>query len=80
MSKVFAGVAGLVALSAGIFGGVDAVLSLQRAVVAFVAGGVLGAIVQAFVGAPVKKNKKPDEAEAQDSEKNQNEAEAERAA
>lgn len=53
MSKLVGGVAGIVALAAGIFSHVDAILCLQRAAVALVIGGIVGAFIQALLGSPV---------------------------
>ena len=53
MSKLFACVAGMVALAAGIYGNVDAVLCLQRAAVAFVVGACIGAFWQTVTSIPV---------------------------
>ncbi len=54
MPKLVACLAGLVALIAGIFGNVDPVLCLQRALVALVCGGCCGALWQAITSVPVQ--------------------------
>ena len=54
MPKLVGGVAGIVALAAGIFGHVDALYCLERAAVALVVGWIVGSILQALVGAPVE--------------------------
>jgi len=50
MPKIFAGVAGIVALAAGIFGSVDPLLCLQRAAVAWVLGLICGSLWVMVVG------------------------------
>lgn len=53
MPKLFACIAGMVALAAGIFGNVEATLCMQRAAVAFVLGAVIGAFWQSVTSVPV---------------------------
>lgn len=50
MPKIFAGVAGIVALAAGIFGSVDPLLCLQRAAVAWVLGLICGSLWVMVIG------------------------------
>ncbi len=50
MPKIFAGVAGIVALAAGIFGSVDPLLCLQRAAVAWVLGLICGSLWVMLIG------------------------------
>ena len=54
MPKLIACGAGLVALIAGVFGNVEPLLCMQRAVVALVIGGCLGALWQAMTSVPVQ--------------------------
>lgn len=54
MPKLIGGLAGLVALAAGIFGNVEPFLCCQRAVVALISGMCLGALWQAFTSVPVQ--------------------------
>lgn len=54
MPRLVGGVAGIVALAAGIFGHVDAIICLERALVALVVGCILGSILQSILGAPVE--------------------------
>jgi len=62
MPRLVGGVAGLVALAAGIFGHVEAIFCLERALVALVIGWILGSILQAILGSPVEyKTTKPQE-------------------
>jgi hypothetical protein len=53
MPKLFACIAGMVALAAGIFGNVESTLCMQRAAVAFVIGAVIGAFWQSVTSVPV---------------------------
>ena len=53
MPKLIACMAGLVALIAGILGGVTPVFCIQRALIAWVVGGCCGALWQAMLGNPV---------------------------
>lgn len=53
MPKLFACIAGMVALAAGIFGNVESTLCMQRAAVAFVLGAVIGAFWQSVTSVPV---------------------------
>lgn len=50
MPKIFAGVAGIVALAAGIFGSVDPLLCLTRAAVAWVLGLICGSLWVMLIG------------------------------
>jgi hypothetical protein len=52
--KLLAGLAGIAALAAGIFGNVEPLICMQRALIAFVIGGCLGAIWQALTSVPVR--------------------------
>lgn len=54
MPKLVGGIACVAALTAGIFGGVDPLLCLSRAGVAFAGGSVLGALWQALLAAPAR--------------------------
>lgn len=67
MPKIFAGVAGIVALAAGIFGSVDPLLCLQRAAVAWVLGLICGSLWVMILGegavvtsAPKQESEKPE--------------------
>lgn len=73
MPKIFAGVAGIVALAAGIFGSVDPLLCLQRAAVAWVLGLICGSLWVMLLGEGVIAIPAP----KQDSEKSESKTKTE---
>lgn len=59
MPKLFGGLAGLIALAAGIFGNIDAITCLQRAAVSFVIGACVGAFWQSVTSVPTPMMQQP---------------------